>query len=162
MLAAGAVLCAMGAASAAAGQPPAPYDAVEVDSFFAPEGIAFPANHQSALVEDIARELSVEFPTLAIVRQGDPTPYGHAILRIFGVVAEFKSGRRAKGGFLPFGTGATVRAQVRFSDAVTGQVFLVREIKGSTWAGGDSQAAGDSLARKIVKVCNSAHLVESH
>lgn len=64
------------------------------------------------------------------------------------------------------GAGATVvEAQVKFSDAATGRVLLNRQVKGVTWtgiAGGDSKSAGESLARKIAKLCNTARLIESN
>jgi len=44
-------------------------------------------------------------------------------------------------------------------------VLLNRQIKGVTWtgiAGGDSHAAGDSVAKKLTKICNAAHLVASN
>jgi hypothetical protein len=150
----------------AAGQPAALYSAVEIDRFIADRGVAFPADYQSALVDDIAREISVEFPTIIALRQGDPTPLGHAVLRISAAVTEFKPGSRAKRFLIGFGVGATVvRARVRFIDAASGQVVLEREMSGSTWTsvgGGDSQGAADSLARKIAKFCKSAQLVHSN
>jgi hypothetical protein len=144
----------------------APYPAVEVDRFVAQHGVSFPSDYQNALAEDIAREISLAFPTVIIVRQGDPAPNAHAVLRIAGVVTRFKPGNRAKRSVIGFGAGATVvRAQVWFIDGTTGQVLLNREVQGTTWTGvggGDSQAAGESLAKKLAKFCNSAHLVESN
>jgi hypothetical protein len=165
-LALGVVLWALTVSLHAARPAPAPYAAVEVDRFVPERGITFPADYQGALVDDIARDISVEFPTVIIVRQGDPRPYGPAVLRISGTVIEFNPGNTAKRGLFGFGAGApVVRAQVRLSDAVRGEVLLDREIKGTVWtgtAGTGSQGAGDSLAKKIVKVCNAAHLIESH
>src|ERR1700685_4410397 len=65
---------------------PAPYSAVEVDPFVANQDVAFPADYQRALVENIAREITLAFETLIIVRKGDPPPFGHAVLRISGTV----------------------------------------------------------------------------
>jgi hypothetical protein len=125
----------------------APYTAIGVDIFAADNGVAFPPDRQTALVEDIAREASIAFQTVIILRQGDPTPNGHAVLRISGTVTRFKPG-----------AGATVvQAQVRFADAATGQVLMIRKVQGITWTG-----IGDSLAKKIVKLCNAAHLVGSN
>ncbi len=136
---------------AAAAQAPAPYSAIEVDPFVADRGVALPADYQRALVEDIARQASLAFPTVIIVRAGDPPPFGHAVLRISGTVVRFKPGNGVRKP-LGFGSGATmVQAHVRFADASTGEVLLIREVQG----------ASDSVARKIVKYCNAAHLVAS-
>ncbi|MGA2877734.1 MAG: DUF4410 domain-containing protein [Bryobacteraceae bacterium] len=149
-----------------AGGPPTPYTAVEIDKFVAAHDVAFPADSQSALVEDIAREVSLAFQTVIVVRQGEAVPYGHQVLRISGTVTKFKPGNRAKRQLIGLGAGATVvEAQVMLTDVATGQVLLSRDAKGVTWtgiAGGDSKSAVDSLARKIAKFCNSNHLVESN
>jgi hypothetical protein len=159
-------LCATNAPLKAAQALPVPYSAVEVDRFVPARGIDFPTNYQIALTEDIAREVSLAFQTAIVVRQGEPAPYGQALLRISGVVTRFKPGSKIKRQLIGFGAGATeVKTQVWFIDAATGQVLLNREAKGITWtglAGGDSQAAGDSLAKKIAKFCNSAHLLASN
>lgn len=161
-----AVICAAVSGLSALAQPSAPYAAVEVDLFVADRGVAFPADYQSALIGDIAREMTLAYPTLIIVRQGDALPYQRALLRISGTVIEFKPGSRVKRQFIGFGVGATlVRANVRFADAATGQVLFIREVKGLTWtgiSGGDSRSADDSLARKIVKLCKAARLMESN
>jgi hypothetical protein len=143
-----AMLCTAGVHLMAAGlAESAPYTAVKVDPFVAAPGVVFPADYQSALAEDIAREISLAFQTVIILRQGQEASVGHAVLRISGVVTRFN--RR--------GSGATiVQGEVWFIDDATGQVLLNREVKGLT------QSAGNSLAKKIVKFCNSAHLVESN
>jgi Domain of unknown function (DUF4410) len=150
----------------AAGPPPTPYTAVEVDRFVAAAGVTFPADYQSALVEDIARDVSLAFPSVIIVRQGDALPSGKAVLRISGTVIEFKPGNRTKRQLIGMGAGATVvETLVWFLDAATGQVLLSRGAKGVTRsgiAGGDSLGAADGLAKKIAKFCNANHLVESN
>jgi hypothetical protein len=165
-LALAAIVCAAVSGLRAVAEPLAPYTAVEVDLFMADRGVAFPADYQSALVDDIGREMTLAYPTLIIVRQGDAIPYGRALLRISGTVIGFKPGSRVKRQFIGFGAGATiVRANVRFADAATGQVLFIRELKGLTWtgiSGGDSRSADDSLARKIVKLCKAARLMESN
>jgi hypothetical protein len=128
----------------AAPQPAVPYAAVEVDRFVAAPGVAFPADYQAALAENIAREISLEFQTVVMVRQGEIAPFGQGLLRISGVVTRFK----------PFSPNtAIVRAKVWFIDGTTGQVLLNHEIKG---------ISSENLAKKIVKFCNAARLVESH
>jgi hypothetical protein len=59
-------------------QPPL-YSAVEADKFIAARGVAFPADYQTALREDIAREISIAFPTVFILRPGDAPPDGPEI-----------------------------------------------------------------------------------
>jgi hypothetical protein len=149
-----------------AGPLPPLYTAVEVDPFVAQPGVDFPADYQSALAGDIAREISLAFKTVIIVRPGQAVPDGHALLRISGVVTRFKPGSREKRYLIGFGAGATVvEAQVWFTDGTTRRVVLGRQVRGITWTGaggGDSQSAGTSLARKIQKICNSSRLVESN
>ncbi len=131
---------------------PAPYSAIEVDPFVADRGIAFPADYQKVLVEDIAREASVIFQTVIIVRQGDAPPFGHAVLRISGTVIRFRS--NAKGLLPGFGSsGISVRAQVRFADASSGQVLLIRQAKGTIDPKGPATALPDkspNYAKRIV------------
>lgn len=140
-----------------AAQAPAPYTAVEIDPFLPAAHVDFPSPYQSALVNDIARELSVEFPTVIILRQGDRAP-GEPVLRISGTVTEFKPGSQAKHRLLGFGFGASmVRADVSFEDATGGQTLQERDLTGSTGLSGvDSQGASESLAKKIAKVCKAA------
>ena len=157
-------LCSVLCAGLNAAHLPAPYSAVEVDRFVPQGGVAFPADYQNALADDTAREISLAFPTVLIVRQGQPAPYGHALLRISGVVSRFKPGSGAKKLWLGLGSGSGfLDAQVWFIDGTTGQVLFNRQVKGITRVseGGDFQAA-DTVARKIAKFCNSTHLVESN
>jgi hypothetical protein len=146
-----AILC-FAAASLSAAQPPSPYSAVEIDRFVPNRGVTFSPNDQSALVDDIAREVSLLFETVIILRQDDAAPSGRAVLRISGTVIQFKPGNRTKRSLLGFGGGAVLEVLVNFSDAATRQVLLSREINGGS----------DSLAKKIAKFCNSAHLVASN
>jgi hypothetical protein len=147
-----AVFCAT-----AFGQSPAPYSAIEVDPFVADRSVPFPMDYQKALVEDIAREASVVFKTAIILRQGDAPPFGHAVLRISGTVIGFKSGSSAKALLPGFGSsGISVRAQVRFADASSGQVLLIRQVKGTI----DPKGA-DSFARQIAKLCDENRFVQS-
>ncbi len=138
-------------------QTPAPYSAVEIDPFTPAPHVDFSREYQSALVDDIARELSVEFPTVMILRQGDTAP-GEPVLRILGTVTEFKPGNRTKHLLFGFGAGASVvRAEVSFQSANGGQTLQERDLTGSTGLGGaDSQGASESLAKKIAKICKAA------
>jgi hypothetical protein len=124
-------------------QPPVPYSAVQVDRFVAARGVAFPTGEQTALVDAIAREISLAFQTVIILRQADAAPGRHA-LRISGVITRFKRFSASV---------AAVTAQVWWIDGDTGEVLLNREMKGM---------AGESFGKKIAKICNAAHLVESN
>jgi hypothetical protein len=159
-LAIAAALCVLGASLAAA--PPGPYTAVEVDPFPAARGVTFPSQDQTALVDDIAREVSVEYPTVVILRLGDPAN-GLAVLRISGVVTEFNPGNGTKRALFGFG-GVSLRAQVSFQDAGSGRLLFQREFAGSAppgGDGGDSRGADDRLAKKIAKICSAAHMIAS-
>jgi hypothetical protein len=159
------IILALAVRSPAASQP-ALYSAVEADKFVAARGIAFPSDYQTALREDIAREMSIAYPTIVILRPGDTPPTGRAVLRISGTVTRFKPGNRAKKFIIGFGAGATVvQAVVRLADASTARTIVNRQLDGFTWigaGGGDSENAADSLAKKIVKLCNAAHLIASY
>jgi hypothetical protein len=163
LLALVAIICTAGPSPSAKPQRRAPYTAIEVDRFVAERGVPFPSDYQIALVEDIAREASLAFVTIIIMREGEAAPAGQTVLRISGTVTRFQPGNKAKRYLIGFGAGATiVQAQVKLTDADTGQVLLNREAKGVTWtglAGGDSQGAGESLARKIAKLVKGANLV---
>lgn len=151
------LLGVLATALAAPAQAPAPYPAVEVDPFTASPHVDFPREYQAALADDIARELSVEFPTVMILRLGDGAS-GEPTLRISGIVTEFKPGNRTKRSLIGFGAGATtVRAEVNFQDAAGGRTLQERDLIGSTGLSGiDSEGAAQSLAKKIVKICKAA------
>jgi hypothetical protein len=135
---------------------PAPYPAVEVDRFIVQKGVDFPAEYQSTLAGDIAREISVEFPTVMIVSEGQGATFGGPVLRITGIVTAFTPASPVKRVLIGFGSGAAhVAAVVRFSDSAGGPAILARDLAAS-WT------SSDGLARNIVKLCKSEHLVESH
>lgn len=155
----GVLACAL----AASAQTPAPYSAVEIDPFNPAPQVDFPREYQSALVDDIARELSVEFSTVMILRQGDRAT-GERVLRIRGTVTEFKPGSSTKRRLIGFGAGAAVvRAEVIFQDAASGQTLQQRDLSGSSGLTGvDTQGASESLAKKIAKVCKAARWIASN
>jgi Domain of unknown function (DUF4410) len=139
-----------------AAPPPFPYSAVEVDRFLAQKGVDFPAQYQSALAGDIAREISVEYPTVIVLHEGEASNYGRPVLRISGIVTALIPGSPVKRALIGFGAGATrVAALVRFTDSAGGPPILARGLAGN-WA------ATDGLARKIVKLCKAQHFIDSH
>jgi hypothetical protein len=148
----------------AADRPPSSYAAAEVDRFVADRGVLFPADYQTALVDDIAREITVAFQNVVIFHQGETPPDPRAVLRISGTITRFEPGSKAKRVLVGFGAGAaTLQAQVRFGDAATGQVLLITAVRGTTWtalpAPGSHQPT-DNLAKKIVKLTKANHLFE--
>lgn len=146
------------------GQPRTRYAAVEIDRFVGENGVTFPPDYQITLVEDLVRETTHSFRNVEIVREGESVPGGKPVLRITGNVTKFKPGSRAKRYLIGFGAGSTVvKAQIKFVDGASGQVLLDREIQGMTWigiAGGSSEGAGGRLAKKIVAMAKSDHLIE--
>jgi hypothetical protein len=145
----GAALGIAGVFPAADAQAPGPYTAVEVDQFLANPGVSLPAGYQSALANDIARELSVEDPTVEIMREDTARDEPH-LMRISGTVVQFKLSSRAKK-YLT-GLGATeLRTEVRFADAGTGRVLAIHEF----------QSSADGLGRKIAKFCQAQRLLGS-
>lgn len=133
-------------------QSSARFTAVEVDPFAVDKSVALPAGYQTALADEIARELSVEFSTILILRQGEPAPDGQRVLRISGTVVQFKPTNNARKLLTGFGGGAVVAAGVRFDDVATKRVVGVREF----------QVAPDSLGKKIAQFCRKEHLLDSN
>jgi hypothetical protein len=149
LLAFASLLC-VATASLSASQFPS-YSAIEVDKFAAARGVTFPAEHQTALVDEIAREASVAFITVIILHEGETVPDGYTALRLTGLVTRFKPGDTANRYWIGFGIGTTaLQAQVIFSDAANRQVLLTRAVRGT----------GESLGKKIVKILKTYHLVE--
>jgi hypothetical protein len=141
----------------AASQPIAPYTAVEVDVFIPDRGVALPPGYQNRFADEIAREISLEFPAVIIFRETQTPPGGQGVLRISGTITRFIPVSKTKGVLFGFGAGSAIlRTQVRFGDATTGRVLLIHKIDGV-----DAKAA-DSIARKIAKLCNSARLLHSN
>lgn len=132
-------------------QSSARFTAVEVDPFAVDKSIALPAAYPTALAASIARELSVEFSTILILRQGEPAPDGQRVLRISGTVVQFRPANSAKKLLTGFG-GAVVAAGVRFDDVATKRVVGIREF----------QVAPDSLGKKIALFCRKEHLFDSN
>jgi hypothetical protein len=141
----------------------APYAHIEVDRFVADQGVDFPPDYQIALVEDIIRETARASKGITILREGEPNPPGRAIMRISGTITEFKPGSRTKRYLIGFGAGSTVvKAHVKFTDAVSGEVLAEKDLKGLTWigvAGGSSESAADRLGKHVVSAAKSAHLI---
>jgi hypothetical protein len=157
------MLCAA-CALPAMGQQRTPYAALEIDRFVAESGVDFPVDYQIGVVEDLVRVTKRAFKSVEILREGEPLPQGNPVLRITGQITRFKPGNRAKRYLIGFGAGATVvKAHVKFTDAASGQVVLERDLQGITWmgmAGGGSEGAGDRLAKKIVELARSSHLLK--
>lgn len=143
---------------AIAQQPLGAYGAVEVMKFAVQPGIAFSPDRQATLADDIAREISLRFPGIVILRPGVPPPTGYRELRITGLVTNFKAGNAPMRYIVGFGAGSPmVAAQVQWADASTGKVLLKRNLKGVTLEKADaiSPVSGESLATKIAKSCNA-------
>lgn len=165
MLAALSVLtiAAIGVPIFAQTQPPAPYTVVEVDRFAGEPGVDFPPDYQITLVEDIVRETERVSKAIEIIREGERVPSGRSVMRISGVITQFKPGSRAKRYLIGFGAGSTVvKAHVKFTDAASGEVLFEKDLKGLTWmgiAGGSSESAGDRLGKSVVSAAKSNHLI---
>lgn len=159
-----AMLCLFTVGLRADRPPLVPYNAIEVDPFGANPEVGMPPAYETAIADDIAREASVEYRTVMILRPGDPPPTGARVLRITGRVTRFTPGNRTKRLLVPFAGTASIEALVQFSDAATGQLLFNGEFKGAASAGAQkgAESAGDGLAKKIVKLCNSAHLIASN
>jgi Domain of unknown function (DUF4410) len=148
------VLVLFGLGFAAGAAPPTPYAVVEVDRFIIQKGVPFPPEYQTALADDIARQISVEFPTVILLRTGEGAAYGEPVLRISGIIVAFTPPSAIKKALIGFGAGsAHVAALVRFADAAGGPPILERDLTGA-WA------PEDGLARNIVKLCKAQHLVK--
>ena len=163
VLACGILVCSVCIWGQASAQEHATYLVVEVDRFVGEANVAFPADYQIGLVEDLIRELKHTFKSVQIVREGETLPEGKAVLRLTGKVTEFKPGSKVKRYLIGYGVGATVvKAQVKFIDAKSANVILDRELKGVTWIGvmgGNSEGAGHQIAKTIVDTARIENLI---
>lgn len=159
-----AVLCVLVVGLKADRPPLVPYNAIEVDPFGANPGVGLPPAYETAIADDIARQASIEYRTIMVLHQGDPPPTGARVLRVTGRVTRFTPGNRTKRLLVPFAGTASIEAIVQFTDATTGQLLFNGEFKGAASAGAQNggESASDSLAKKIVKLCNAAHLIASN
>ena len=136
------------ASGSRAAPPTVRYAIIEVDRFVPVAGVALPFENRNALADDIAREISVEFPTVLIVRQDHPAGTSDPVLRISGTVLDITARSTARKLLLGVG-GPAVQAVVRLADSKSGRTLADR---------GFACDLG-SLARRIAKFCNDTRLI---
>jgi hypothetical protein len=150
------LLCA---AALAAAQTPVKYETIELVPFEAAKGIDFPPDFQGKMVDSLIKHFTGDKKFTKILRPGEtvPTP-AVPTLKLSGIVTEVDEGSRAARHFVGFGAGqASMTAKVKFVDAVSGEVKLEAEVKGTykgTFGayGGKSANVCDGLAKQIVKL----------
>lgn len=150
------LLCAAALASA---QTPVKYATIELVPFEAGKGIDFPPDFQAKMIDSLVKHFTGDKKFTKILRPGEaaPTP-AVPTLKLSGIVIAVDEGSRAARHFVGFGAGqASMTAKVKFADAVSGEVKLETEVKGTykgTWGafGGSSANVCDGLAKQIVKL----------
>ena len=141
-----------------------PYKVVEVDGFASGRGVKFPSDYQTALVEDIVQDLKDQSKGTEVIREGEKTAGGGAVMRISGIVTEFQPGSRAVRLVVGLGAGETViKAHVSFTDVASGKVLAEKDLTGRVWLGGvwggSSEGAADHIGNEIVSAAISHQFV---
>jgi hypothetical protein len=148
------LLCAAALATA---QTPVKYDTFEIGLFEAGKGIDFPPDFQAKMVDSLVKHFT-NGKKFKVLRPGETATSPATTLKLTGVVTEVDEGSRAARHFVGFGAGqASMTAKIKFADAVSGDVKLETEVKGTykgTWGafGGNSANVCDGLAKQIVKL----------
>jgi hypothetical protein len=144
------------------------YQNAAVEKFTVRQGVEFPADKIDPLTKGIAESLRKSKRFTSVSFQGDTatatTETGETrTLRISGEIIKYVKGNRAMRYMVGMGTGATkIIADVKFTDAQTGEVVLQQTVDGDvTWGffGGDSDDAKGGVASEIIKVMKKNNLV---
>ena len=150
------LLCA---AALAAAQTPAKYETIQLVPFEAAKGIDFPPDFQGVMIDSLVKRFAGSKKFTKILRPDETAPAPAVpTLKLSGTVLEVDEGSRAARSLVGFGAGqASIKAKVKFADAVSGEVKLETEVTGSYkgtfgTAGGKSANVCDGLAKQIVKL----------
>ncbi len=132
------------------------YQNIEVAKFDIKEGIDFPAENMTSMMDDIVKELQgikkfkqVSAPGETVADSSAPT------LQLVGTVTKYKAGSRAKRYLIGFGAGQTkVVAHVKFIDKATGNVVFERDVDGKVTVGvfgGESKTSLRDVGKEIAE-----------
>ncbi|HEX8649937.1 MAG TPA: DUF4410 domain-containing protein [Pyrinomonadaceae bacterium] len=134
------------------------YQNIEVAQFDVKEGVEFPAENMTGMMDEIVSELQ-DIKKFKQVTRAGATPVDAAsapTIQLVGTVTEYKAGSRAKRYLIGFGAGKTkVVAHVKFIDKATGNVLLERDVDGKVVLGlfgGKSKTSLRDVGKEIASV----------
>lgn len=134
-----------------------PYGVVEIERFTVAQGVEFPDNDLSELMNYLvlhfndSRRFDQVFLTTDALAQSAPARR----VKITGQVTKYSKGSRAARYLVGFGAGRTkLVANVKVADAQTGQVLFEQNVDGHVYGGlfgGKTDQAKGELASEIIK-----------
>ena len=133
------------------------YKDIEVVKFDVKQGVEFPEEHLTGLMDEIVKELQELKKFNQVFRAGESQTASNApTLRLEGTVIEYKKGSQAKRYLVGFGAGKTkVVAHVKFIDKASGNVVLEKDVDGKVvlgLLGGKSKTSLRDVGNEIAKV----------
>jgi hypothetical protein len=133
------------------------YKDIEVVTFDVKEGVKFPTEHLSGMMDEIVKELQ-DLKKFKEVYRAGATPDNPAdpTLRLTGTVIKYTAGSQAKRYLIGFGAGKTkVVAHVKFIDKATGNVVFEKDVDGKVVIGifgGQSKTSLRDVGKETAEV----------
>lgn len=131
------------------------YHVIEVNDFEVQPGVKLPADYFANLQDELVKQFEKSHEFEAVLRPGEEPPTaGMLVLRLTGVITEFKKGSRAKrylGG--PALGSAQIIAHTRYIDRATGDTVIEGEVTGTLTGGlfgGSSKKVIHEFATAVV------------
>ncbi len=133
------------------------YKDIEVTKFDVKQGVEFPEEHLTGMMDEIVKELQELKKFNQVFRAGESQAASSApTLRLEGTVIEYKKGSQAKRYLVGFGAGKTkVVAHVKFIDKASGNVVFEKDVDGKVvlgLLGGKSKTSLRDVGDEIAKV----------
>lgn len=146
-------LCASGQTQAASG----PYGVVEIEKFSVAQGVEFPETDLNELMNYLVLHFndSRRFDKVFLASDTASREAPARRVKITGQVTKYSKGSRAARYLVGFGAGRTkLVADVKVSDAETGQLLFEKNVDGHVYGGffgGKTDEAKGELASEIIK-----------
>ena len=131
------------------------YGVALIDEFHIQKGVDFPAAYLDALQKETVKQLVSAKLFAEVISKGQkPTNPESRVLRMTGLITNYKPGNRAARYFGGYGAGATeIDSKLTFLDAATEQPILAEELRAMLtggFFGGKSEGALTDYARQLV------------
>jgi hypothetical protein len=131
------------------------YGVALIDEFHIQKGVDFPAAYLDALQKETVKQLISAKLFAEVISEGQkPTNPESRVLRMTGLITNYKPGNRAARYFGGYGAGATeIDSKLTFLDAATEQPILSEELRAMLtggFFGGKSEGALTDYARQLV------------
>jgi uncharacterized protein DUF4410 len=131
------------------------YSVALIDEFHIQKGVDFPAAYLDALQEETVKQLVSARLFAEVISEGQkPTNPESRVLRMTGLITNYKPGNRAARYFGGYGAGATeIDSKLTFLDAATEQPIFSGELRAMLtggFFGGKSEGALTDYARQLV------------